>query len=98
MGKKTARVTETWTNEDFVRNETEAENCFEALLLVLGDHALTNWLRNNEAARYTPDIAAGIQAALVADFEENLRRGELELRQLRALADEARNAAAGKLS
>jgi hypothetical protein len=95
MGKKKTEAF--WTNEDFVRNETETENCFEALLQVLGDHALLDWIKNNEGSRYAPDIAAGIQAVLVSDFEENLRRGELELRQLRALAEEARTAAAEKL-
>lgn len=95
MGKKMKEPF--WTNEDFVRNETETENCFETLLLVLGDHALIDWVKSNEAARYSPDIAAGIQAVLISDFEENLRRGELELRQLRALADEARTAAAENL-
>jgi len=82
-----------WTEEDFNRNESESEACFETLLQVLRDHALIDWVKNNEASRYAPDIAAGIQAVLVSDFEENLRRGELELRQLRALADEARGAA-----
>jgi hypothetical protein len=95
MGRKMKEAF--WTNEDFVRNETETENCFEALLQVLSDHALIDWVKNNEAARYAPDVAALIQALIVSDFEENLRRGEEQLRQLRALADEARNAAAEKL-
>lgn len=100
MGKKKAAappVAEFWNEEDFYRNETETENCFEALLQVLRDHALIDWIKSNEGSRYAPDIAAGIQAVLISDFEENLRRGELELRQLRALADEARAAAMERL-
>jgi hypothetical protein len=83
-----------WTEEDFLRNEAETENCIDLLGHLLHDHALVSWVKNNEAARYSADIAAGIQAVLISDFEENLRRGEAALRQLAALAEEAREAAA----
>jgi hypothetical protein len=82
-----------WTEEDYVRHENEVENCVELLDAVLRDQTLLDWLRNNEAARYSPDIAQGIQQVIIADFEANLQSARVALRNLAALAEEARVAA-----
>jgi len=82
-----------WTEEDYLRNEAETENCVELIETVLKDTTLSDWVKNNEAARYSPDIAAGIQAVILADLEANLQQALLALRNLAALAEEARVAA-----
>ena len=82
-----------WTEEDYLRNEAETENCVDLINTVLQDRTLSDWLKNNEAARYSPDIAAGIQAVILADLEANLQQALLALRNLAALAEEARVAA-----
>jgi len=82
-----------WDEADYLRNEAETENCVELIDAVLQDQTLHDWVKNNEAARYSPDIAAGIQAAILSDVEANLRTALVALRNLAALAEEARVAA-----
>jgi hypothetical protein len=82
-----------WTEEDYLRNEAESENCIDLIEAVLKDRTLSDWVKSNEAARYSPDIAAGIQAVIIAGVEANLQQALLALRNLAALAEEARVAA-----
>ena len=82
-----------WTNEDYLRNETESENYEKSIEAFLSTTEYTTWFEERQAELYAPVLAAGIQQTLMASHEDRREAARFALRQLAALAEEAREEA-----
>ncbi len=82
-----------WTNEDYLRNETESENYEKTIEAFLTATDYTTWFEEKQAELYAPVLAAGIQQTLMASHEDRREAARFALRQLAALAEEAREEA-----
>jgi hypothetical protein len=83
-----------WTSEDYLRNETESENYEKSIEAFLSTTEYTTWFEEKQAELYAPVLAAGIQQTLMASHEDRREAARFALRQLAALAEEAREEAA----
>lgn len=83
-----------WTNEDYLRNETESENYEKSIEAFLSTTEYTTWFEERQAELYEPTLAKGIQQTLMASHEDRREAARFALRQLAALAEEAREEAA----
>ena len=83
-----------WNNEDYLRNETESNNYEQDIVEFLESREYVQWFETQEAHRYDPVLAAGIQQTLMAGHENMRERAGFALRQLAKLAEEAREEAA----
>ncbi len=83
-----------WTSEDYLRNETESENYEKSIEAFLSTTEYTTWFEEKQAELYAPVLAAGIQQTLMASHEDRREAARFALRQLAALAEEARKEAA----
>ncbi len=83
-----------WTNEDYLRNENESENYEKSIEAFLSTTEYTTWFEERQAELYEPILAKGIQQTLMASHEDRREVARFALRQLAALAEEAREEAA----
>ena len=83
-----------WTTEDYLRNETESDNYEKIIEAFLGATEYTTWFEDRQAELYDPTLAQGIQSTLMASHEDRREAARFALRQLAALAEEAREEAA----
>ena len=83
-----------WTHEDYLRNEAESDVCVDQIEAALADRTFIDWIRNEEWRHCDPKVAAGVQRALFDSFVRDLDEALTALRQLAALAEEAREEAA----
>ncbi len=83
----------TWTHEDYLRNEAESERYIDQIDAALSDRTFIGWLQGNEGRFFSPAVAAQLQHALMTAFVRDLDEAQTALRQLAALAEEAREEA-----
>jgi hypothetical protein len=82
-----------WTQEDYLRNETESENYEKTIEAFLTTTEYTTWFEEKQAELYEPTLAKGIQQTLMTSHEDRREAARFALRQLTALAEEAREEA-----
>lgn len=82
-----------WTQEDYLRNETESDNYEKTIEAFLSATEYTTWFEEKQAELYAPILAKGIQQTLMASHEDRREAARFALRQLTALAEEAREEA-----
>lgn len=85
-----------WTQEDYLRNETESENYERTIEAFLTTTEYTTWFEEKQAELYEPTLAKGIQQTLMTSHENRREAARFALRQLTALAEEAREEAVEK--
>jgi len=83
----------TWSNEDYLRNERESDVYENDIRVFLDDNGMVNWFVNNEAFRYEPHVAKGIELTILTIHQDMRDRAMFALRQLTALGEEAREEA-----
>ncbi len=83
----------TWSNEDYLRNERESDAYEEQIMAFFDDRGFFNWYVNNEAFRYEPLVAKSIESTILTIHVDMRERAMFALRQLTALAEEAREEA-----
>lgn len=82
-----------WSNEDYLRNERESDAYESQVMAFFDDRGFFNWYVGNEAFRYEPPVAKSIESTIVTLHEDMRNRAMFALRQLAALAEEAREEA-----
>lgn len=81
-----------WTNDDYLRNDRESTAYENDVASFLDNLDLLNWVRG-ERRMYEPSIAPHVEAAIVSCHTDLRERAVFALRQLTALAEEAREEA-----
>ena len=79
-----------WNREDYLRNETESDNYERVLGEYLQHTDYTDWFELRQSDLYSPEIARSLELALMSAHEDRRERARMALRQLAALAEEAR--------
>lgn len=82
-----------WTQEDYLRNETESDNYEKTIEAFLSTTEYTTWFEEKQAELYDPTLAKSIQQTLMSSHEDRREAARFALRQLMALAEEAREEA-----
>ena len=86
-----------WTQEDHLRNENETARYSDMIEQYLANTQYVEWFEEDQASMYDPTLARGIQETLMASHENMRERARRGLRQITALASEAREEAADAL-
>lgn len=82
-----------WTSDDYLRNERESDAYEAHIKAFFDDLGFFNWYVNNEAFRYEPLVAKSIESTILTIHVDMRERAMFALRQLTALAEEAREEA-----
>ena len=94
---KLARPHYEWVLEDYERNETETFNAARDVEAFLEATEYTDWFELRQAGLYAEALATGIESSLLSVHEERRERAKVALRQVMALAQEARDVACDAL-